>query len=240
MQADKKQSLIERHFITRPGEMLLFATSRHVFTLIGPILSTIIFSVASFVLAVFLQNFFQFPVVVLVGIVFFIILAASSIFMKLVVDWYFHFYVITNYKILEVCYKPFFSKDIFVVPLDQMRCVEVNAKTYGFINTLYDIGDVTIQLDFLTHQDTFAMTNITSPQRTSIMLSDLLNVIIAKRTDQKFDNTLTPLSASFPRKDISSIDSPIFTPHQWIPPQSMTNLSNAIQMKGGEWYDTVL
>jgi hypothetical protein len=239
MQADKKQSLIERHFITRPGEKLLFATSRHVFTLIGPFVSTIIFSIVTLVLAFFLQNSFQFPVFVLVGVVFFVLLAASTILMKLVVDWYFHFYVITNYKILEVCYKPFFSKDIYVVPLDQMRCVEVTAKTYGFLNTLYDIGDVTIQLDFLTHQDNFTMTNISSPQRTSIMLSDIFNLTIQSRTVNNMDATsVTPL-APYSRKDVSSFSPQNFNPNHWSSPYSTSNM-NAIQMKGGEWYDTFL
>lgn len=174
------KSFIEKQFITRPGEKLLFAARRHIFSLLLPILSIVFFVIATIVVAIFLQRFVEIPIFILIGGLFFVILAAGTVFMKLIVDWFFYFYIITNFKILEVSYKPFFSKNVSVIPLDQMRCVEVTSTTYGFINTIYDIGDVSIVLDFLTHQDIFVMTSIASPQKTSIMLSDLFNTIITK------------------------------------------------------------
>ncbi|RJQ38492.1 hypothetical protein C4559_01745 [Candidatus Microgenomates bacterium] len=186
-----------QYFITHSDEKLLAAKRSHLFVLFAPLVGTIFFACISIFSIFIFQKLF--PLIVsptlLVGVIFVFSLCMLSLTIKLFVDWYFHLYVVTSRKILEVCYKPFFSKDIRVIPLDQMRCVEVNVTTQGFIKTLLDIGDVSIKLDLLTHQDIFTMTNIISPQKTGIDITEALNHLIVSRVDNE-SNTI-PLAVPY-------------------------------------------
>jgi len=223
MLTDKTQLHLEEQFLTRSGENLLFASRTHAFVLIAPLSATLFLTVLAIGFLIFLHTYVAFPSVLLAGFICFVLLFAGTIMMKCIVDWYFHFYVITNFKVLEICYKPFFSKEINLVPLDQMRCVEITSSTQGIIKTVYDFGDVIIQLDFLTHQDTFILSDIASPQKTSMRLSDLFNVIIAGRLG---DNRITTFPLAQTRQD-----------NRFRIPTAR-RLANIIQMKGGEEYDS--
>lgn len=223
MPIEKDQSQLERHFLTRSGEKLLFASRTHVFVLIAPIVLTIIFACVSIVAVIFVGDYFSLSFFILGGSIFLILFFCATMLMKVIVDWYFHFYVITNFKILEISYRPFFSKDINLLPLDQMRCVELTSRTQGFIKTMYDVGDIVIQLDFLTHQDTFVISDIFSPQETSMMLSDVFNGIISGKTGEKVTHLVK-------LKDENSESSSLIR----------RKLTNIIQMKGGEEYDAFL
>ncbi len=101
------------------------------------------------------------------------------------------------------------------------------------MKTVYDFGDIIIQLDFLTHQDTFIMTNISSPQETSMKLSDLFNAGIGGRAGEK-QITQFPVARV---KQNQSQGAQFFRRNQ-TPEQ--TNFSTIIQMKGGEEYDNFL
>lgn len=197
-----------KYFITHSDEELFTAKRSHIFVLLAPFIGTIFFTFISILSAFILQKLFPlivFPTLLL-GIIPILLLCIFSVVIKFFVDWYFHLYVITNRKLLEVCYKPFFSKDICVIPLDQMRCVEVSVTTHGFIKTLLDIGDVSIKLDLLTHQDIFTMKNIVSPQKTGIDLTEALNNIIVARVIN--DSTITPLPAQYNNSIVESPQPP--------------------------------
>jgi len=94
---------------------------------------------------------------------------------KLIVDWYFHTYIITSRKIIEVSYKPFFNAVINDVLLDQVRCTEVVVQTRGILDHLIDRGDIAICFDMPTHQDQFHFADIAQPHETGVMLGELLN-----------------------------------------------------------------
>ncbi len=171
------------YFITHLDEKLLFARRRHIFVLLAPLTGSLLL-ITGFLFSLFtfqkLLPLFIYPTLLL-GIILILLLIGLSMIIKIFVDWYFHIYIITSQKLLEVCYKPFFSKNICVIPLDQMRCAEVNVITHGFIKTLLDIGDVSITIDLLTHQDVFTMRNIVSPQKAGIELTTNLNQLILPR-----------------------------------------------------------
>ncbi len=74
---------------------------------------------------------------------------------KVLADWYFHFYVITDRKIAEVCYLPLSTHYVNEVMLDRVKCTEVDVRTEGLLHQLLNIGSVTVTFDRPTHEDAF-------------------------------------------------------------------------------------
>ncbi len=172
-----------RNFLTLPGEKLLFAKRKHFLILLMPICMIILmFFVILSILFVFVGLFLPSEYKVLIGINSLFLLVSVSLIGKLMVDWYFHLYVITNRKILDVSYSPFFSKNITAVSLDQVRCIETSVKIQGPLETYLDIGDVTLHLDMLTHESTFVLPSIGTAHKIGVSIGDRLNAIIATRS----------------------------------------------------------
>jgi hypothetical protein len=170
-------------FITRSDEEFFLSKRKHIYVLFVPLTTTLLLTGSAIASVFILQRLFPnilFPTLLL-GIILIILLLAMSLVINFFVNWYFHVYIVTSRKLLEVCYKPFSSKEICVIPLDQMRCIEITTVTHGFIKTLLDIGNVSIRLDLLTHQNIFTIEHISSPQKTGIYLTELLNDLIASR-----------------------------------------------------------
>jgi hypothetical protein len=162
-------------YLTSPGEKILFAIRKHAFIITVPIIGTIFFSLLAILLTfVLLTHYFSFPFLFLASS-FLILTFVMHLISKILVEWYFHVYLVTNRKILEVCYKPFFSENVSDVLLDQVRCTEVIVHTNGIINHLINMGDITVCFDMPTHQDQFYFSDIASPHKAGMMLSDILN-----------------------------------------------------------------
>jgi len=74
------------------------------------------------------------------------LLLLSSVWIsKMIIDWNYHLYIVTDHKILEMKYAPLANHVINEVLLDQVRCAEVNVNTDGFICELIDMGSVSIK-----------------------------------------------------------------------------------------------
>lgn len=93
---------------------------------------------------------------------------------KVVIDWYFHIYIVTSRKILEVRCVPFFSDTIDNVFLDQVRTTEVDTVIPSFIHELLDIGSVTVAFDRPSHDEVYTLSNIKDPRETAKFLADAL------------------------------------------------------------------
>jgi len=104
-----------------------------------------------------------------------LIMLTLGLIAKVLIDWHFHFYLVTNRRILEIVYKPFFSQDVNDVLLDQVRCTEIDIKIHGYIHGLIDVGDIIITFDRPTHQQEFVLHNIKSPRKNGTLLGHLLN-----------------------------------------------------------------
>lgn len=89
-----------------------------------------------------------------------IISLALSIITKIVIDWYFHIFIVTNRRMLEICYTPLSSNVMSEVLLDKVNCTEVDLRIHGFINELFDMGDVVITFDRPTKQEEFVIKDI--------------------------------------------------------------------------------
>lgn len=171
------------NFLTLEGEKLLFARRKHVRILFAPIIISIFLFLLCSALSFFLvKTFLPNHLLLSFAVALVLLLITISAITKIVVDWFFHLYIITNRKVLEVRYKPFYSKDIYVVSLDQVRCVEISAREQGILKALVGVGDVVCHFDLLTHQDTFVMSNIGSPETFGILVGDVLNSLISSRS----------------------------------------------------------
>jgi len=99
-----------------------------------------------------------------------------EILIKQMVEWFFHFYIVTNRKIIEVAYRPLYSKIIFEVLLDQVRCTEVDVSGSGFFNEMFNVGTVLITFDRPTNEKIFTIENIKRPRNIAMQLGDVFGM----------------------------------------------------------------
>lgn len=95
---------------------------------------------------------------------------------KIVVDWYLHFYLVTNNKILEIRYSPFFSYKTNCVLLNQVHVTEIDNNKFGIIKELFDFGDITVTFDRPTHEDEFTFKNIAYPVQLATTLQQYFSL----------------------------------------------------------------
>jgi hypothetical protein len=162
-------------FFLLPDEQAVLSTRQHVFSIIAPIvIATLLGTSAIFAGFVAASFFHVSPLLALLcGSI--VIVATLSLIAKITIDWYFHLYLVTNRRILEIAYKPFFSQDVNDVLLDQVRCTEIDIKIHGYIHGLMDVGDIIITFDRPTHQQEFILHDISSPRKIGTLLGEMLN-----------------------------------------------------------------
>lgn len=162
-------------FLTLPYEKIHLIARQHWFVVVVPVAGTI-FIMGAFSLIVSLISLALFRSVSLVfleNLIFF--LAALSFITKIIIDWYFHVYVVTTRKIIQIRYKPLFSQDISEVLIDQVRCTEVDVQIDGIIQEFIDMGSIMVTFDRPTHQEEFSFINIQYPKQTGLRLADILD-----------------------------------------------------------------
>ncbi len=98
--------------------------------------------------------------------------------LKITIDWYYHIYIATNRKLLEIRSKPLFSDKIDNVFLDQVRTTEVDTSIPTFIHEFLDMGNVIIEFDRPSHGEPFTLSNIKDAEGTAEFLSDVLENIM--------------------------------------------------------------
>ncbi len=148
------------NFLDIDREELLLVTRQHLYKVIFPLSVTWIlasvFGFAAYFL--YVQIMLSFPLFILSLLL--ILSISMSISVYTWVFWYFHLYVLTNRKIIEVMYTPLQShvaNDIF---LDKVNCTEIDLSSKGFFHELIDMGDLTITFDRPTHQEEFVLQDI--------------------------------------------------------------------------------
>src|SRR3990167_3005029 len=180
---DRLKTAAEEKFITIPGEELILVQRKYFVTLLFPVFLTI--ASAIFFSAIFFGVFilvFYHPAVFIAALIT-ILVATLTALTKLLIDWYFNFYVVTNRKILEIRYAPLVSKQINKVLLDQVRCTEIDSKTDGLLNEMLDVGDITMTFDRPTHREEFVFTSVKDPKEVERYLESTL-----VRSIRQFDN----------------------------------------------------
>jgi len=166
-----------KRFISLPGEKLLVARREHGIVIALPLIFCGFFFLSFIIGTVF--TFFFFPQLALIALAITLVVSnlAISFGLKIYTDWYYHFFIITNRKILETGYTPF-SRSIDDVFLDQVRITEIDVKMGGFFGQIYDMGDVVIYFDRPSHDKTFTLSNVKNPKSCGIFLADALENIM--------------------------------------------------------------
>lgn len=171
-------------FLTLPGEELLFAKRKHWLILVLPLLLQGWIGLMLFgITYLFLVSFFSQALLFLV-FTSTIVVVMLSIMAKTIVDWYFHFYIITTRKMIEYCCTPLFSHSVNEILLDQVRCTEIDVRTEGIVNHLVNKGDVTVTFDRPTHQEEMILTDISDPRSIGIFLADTFDMLKTDSTSE--------------------------------------------------------
>ena len=160
--------------LSLPDEKIIIAKRKH--PLIPIVISMSILFIGLFattLLTYFLITILQ-SLALTVSSALLILTLISLAISKTIVDWYYHLYIITNRKILEVKCIPFFSDTIDDVFLDQVRTTEVDTVIPSFIHELLDIGSVTVAFDRPSHDEVYTLANIKDPRETASFLADSL------------------------------------------------------------------
>lgn len=147
-------------FIDLEGEELLLVTRKHLLKIITPIFYTwtiiSIFGIAGIFL--FTQVVVSLPLLIISSLL--MLSIGISLNVYALVYWYFHIYVLTSRKILEVKYTPLFSHVVNDIFLDKVNCTEIDLSSKGFFHELIDMGDLTITFDRPTHEEEFVLQDI--------------------------------------------------------------------------------
>jgi hypothetical protein len=161
-------------FLTLKGEQLLLVKRKHPFVVFVPIIIicclTLFFISSAFVL---FQNIFYSPSLFYVTTLL-LISIAISLSTKTIVDWYFHMYILTNRKILELRYSPLTSYIANDVMLDRVNCTEVDLQSSGFFNEIIDMGDICITFDRPTRREEFILKDIQGSHELATYLTQQL------------------------------------------------------------------
>lgn len=160
--------------LSLPNEKIILAKRKH--PLIPIAISTSILFTGLFTtgLLVYLLSITLQSAALTISFALILLTLTSFAISKAVIDWYFHIYIVTNRKILEIKCIPFFSDTIDDVFLDQVRTTEVDTAIPNFIHELLDIGSVTVAFDRPSHDEVYTLSNIKNPRETANLLADSL------------------------------------------------------------------
>lgn len=169
-----EKEYIKSNILTLPEEKIIVQVREYWVVVILPVVIIVLFSALGFFLISFIFLYYMHRPTLFVSSVLLLVVLSSSILIKIIADWYYHLYIITNRRILEVCYSPLFSEYINDVLLDQVRITEVDVKIKSIVQELLNIGDVVIVFDRPSHEETFIMTDIQNPSQVGGLLANSL------------------------------------------------------------------
>ncbi len=107
-------------FLTLPDERLILSVRKHWFTVVPPISMAVfgafVFMSISFFL--FLRtSLFTFPI--FISSIMALLALSLLVISKIIIDWHYHFYIVSTRRILEITCTPLFSYNACDVLLDQ-------------------------------------------------------------------------------------------------------------------------
>lgn len=147
-------------FLNLKDEKLLLAIRTHPFTVILPIVVALsLSSIFSWGLYTIFHQYFGLLYHFITSLLL-IISGTIAIITKIIIDWYFHIYILTNRKILEFRYTPLMSYIVNDVMLDRVFCTEIDLQTQGWMHDILDMGDIILTFDRPTHQEEFIIKDI--------------------------------------------------------------------------------
>lgn len=163
-------------------ERVLLRKRTHVFTLIQAIFDTTVLYLATILLSgLFFARFLSDLTLLFIIILISIMIYANAV-IKFITDWYYHFYILTNKRMVQITYKPLFSKYINNVILHQVKSTEIDVEMNGILNQLLNMGNVIITFDRPTHTQEFRLEDIHDPRPCCLLLAEVLDVTKKEET----------------------------------------------------------
>lgn len=161
-------------FLTLKGEELLLVKRKHPLTLILAVsFISLIFCLFIFGTFILFVNLFSSPSLFIATALLLVSMGLTAI-TKCIVDWYFHVYILTTRKILEIWYTPLSGHAVNDILLDKVSCTEVDLKRSGFLHELFDMGDIVVTFDRPTHQEEFVFKDIQDSYKLGVFLTQRL------------------------------------------------------------------
>lgn len=170
-EAIKKQLM---KFFTMPGEEILLQKKVHVFNLLVPLVIIGLLTLGVSFGLIIAMHYIGISYILLIPTIGTLLTACLFLMGKHITEWNFHWYVITNRKILEVCYAPLGTYFVNDILLDQVKATEIDVRAGGLLNELLDMGDINITFDRPTKQEGFMLHNIRSARQLGMFLTNLL------------------------------------------------------------------
>ena len=161
-------------YLSLPDEEIIIAKRKHILVLIATSTSILFIGIFATSLLIYLLSTIIRSTLITITFVLIALTLTSFAISKTIVDWYYHIYIVTTRKILEVKCIPFFSDTIDNVFLDQVRTTEVDTIIPSFMHELLDIGSVTVAFDRPSHDEVYTLSNIKNPRETAKFLADAL------------------------------------------------------------------
>lgn len=176
-------------FLTLNGEKLLLVRRRHPFVIFFPIM-LISFIIGTLILfsGILFLNFFP-SIPLFITTVLLLVSVLLTFITKSIMDWYFHLYILTTRKILEVWYAPLYAHVMNDVLLDQVNCTQIDFRRNGFMNEMLDMGDIVLTFDRPTHQEEFVFKDINKCYKLGVFLTRKL----LDRNPDNPNNAISPI-----------------------------------------------
>lgn len=160
-------------FLSFNNEQVILAIKKHPITLISNFF--IIGFILLFLLSILIVSIYYInELFLLIPGVISITLLGIILIVHSLVSTYYHIYVITTRKFLELRFLPFGQSFINEILLDQVKCTEVDMESDGVIYNIFDVGSVILTFDRPTHQKEYVLSNVKNHRKVGMILSQLI------------------------------------------------------------------
>ena len=104
-------------------------------------------------------------------------LLAISFFTTAWVSFYYDIFIVTDERIIDITQKGLFSREIYELSFEQIE--DVTTKTRGFLNTIFEAGDIEIQT--AGQQRNFRMRRVPKP----LIFAEIIHSLALQARDEK-------------------------------------------------------
>ncbi|MBI2611487.1 hypothetical protein HYW54_01935 [Candidatus Gottesmanbacteria bacterium] len=166
------------HFLTLPQEEILLVIRPHFLTILPDLIITALLTILLFLSTILFFNFLMFHTILFALTLSVILISICSFLLWTIVNWYYHLYLITNKKIMNIYFAPLKSHCINTVLLDQIITTEVDIDINGAIGELFNVGNIKIRFGQPFQEELFTLENIQNPRRIGVYLSETFEEIL--------------------------------------------------------------
>lgn len=165
-----------KNFLTEDEEKVVLTKRAHWAILLARIVGVSVVSILLVFFAFFFFAILTLPVKLFLSSLILISILELSLVSKLIVDWYCHFYVLTNKKLLDVSYSPLFSESAYEVSLKEVDCSRITVKKNQILSNFFNIGSISLAFQGANFTQNFKLASIENPESTSLFLTEYFGI----------------------------------------------------------------